>query len=489
MKISSIFQQTFLYATSIALMRGISLLMLPFIAKYLSPEEFGEVELLSTIAVLGSVMVGLGLEDALYRFVGKEKTNEKRCQVAALIFTVALLIGVLFSLCVFPIIFYLEHQFSFPLSSLSIKLVFAILALEGIIAIPLGWLRICDRAITFCVFNVTRVIVQSVLTIYLLTHNYGVDSVFIAGFIAALLQGIGLSIIQIQHTKLYFNKILTMKIIVYSLPLVGSGILAFGLNGFDRWIILDKLSISDVAIYGIAAKFSIGLTILMQPFGMWWMPRRFIVLNESNGHHRVLRSSLTGLILLILLMFFIGSIAPWVIQVIMPHSYMSSGIYLVGILVVVALKEACELINIGCFIDKSTQKQLWINIGATIIGCFGMVLLTPSFKLWGVICALGLAQAFRLHAFYYFSQQRIPLAYPLKQLYLLFILAVINLILCLEISNMIQIDSITTKYSIFAYYLSTFVATTSLMCLCIYRFYCQHIRIEKQDRSFTLAYK
>ena len=430
MKTFSIFHQSFLYATSIVLMRGISLLMLPFIARYLSPEEFGEVELLSTIAILGSVMVGLGLEDALYRFVGKEKTDEKRRQVAALIFTIALIVGALFSLCVFPIIWYLDHQFSFPLSSLSVKLVFAMLALEGIIAIPLGWLRICDRAITFCVFNIARVIVQAVLTIYLLTHDYGVDSVFIAGFTGALLQGIGLSIIQIQHTKLYFNKNLTMDIIFYSLPLVGSGLLAFGLNGFDRWVILDRLSISDVAIYGIAAKFAIGLTILMQPFGMWWMPRRFMILNEPNGYHRVLRSSVFGLILLIILMLIIGLIAPWVIQIIMPYNYINSGIYLVGILVVIALKEACELINIGCFIDKSTQKQLWINIGATVIGCFGMVLLTPLFKLWGVICALGLAQAFRLHAFYYFSQQRILLAYPLKQLYLLFILAVTSLILC-----------------------------------------------------------
>ena len=53
-----------LYGLSIALMKGISLLMLPFIAHYLSPDEFGKVEILSSLTVIGSVVVGLGLEDS-----------------------------------------------------------------------------------------------------------------------------------------------------------------------------------------------------------------------------------------------------------------------------------------------------------------------------------------------------------------------------------------------------------------------------------------
>ena len=479
MIISPVIKQTCLYALSIGLMRGISLLMLPLVARYLSPNEFGEVELLSSIAILGSVMVGLGLEDALYRFVGKEKDENKRKHVAGLIFTLAFAVGILFFLIMIPVIWYLESHTSISISIFSIKLVIAILAVEGIIAIPLGWLRIRDRALIFCFFNVFRVFIQAILTILLLQKDYGVDAVFIAGLTGALLQAIGLSIVHIHDTGFYFNKKTAKNIIMYSLPLVGSGLLAFGLNGFDRWVILDTLSLIDVAIYGIAAKFAIGLTILMQPFGMWWMPRRFILLNEINGQDNVLRYSILGLLLLVFLMLIIGLISPWIINMIMPKSYAQSGVFLVGMLIIVAIKEACELINIGCFIDKSTQLQLWINIGATLIGCFGMLFLVPSYNLWGVIYALGIAQAFRLHLFFYFSQRRIPLAYPIKQLYLFFISSVASLIIGLELSSMILNTTLEStmimKYPMIKSNAITYLSTALICCLTIVSLCAYHI--------------
>lgn len=62
-----------LYGVSIALMKGISLIMLPFITHYLSQDAFGRLEVLLSIAAFGSVIVSMGLMDALYRFAGSHK--------------------------------------------------------------------------------------------------------------------------------------------------------------------------------------------------------------------------------------------------------------------------------------------------------------------------------------------------------------------------------------------------------------------------------
>ena len=76
---------------------------------------------------------------------------------------------------------------------------------------------------------------------------------------------------------------------------MGSGLLAFALNGIDRLLIAEYVSMEALAIYSVALKFSIAIPLLMQPFGLWWMPKRFALLNQYNGHQQVLHYSMIGL--------------------------------------------------------------------------------------------------------------------------------------------------------------------------------------------------
>ena len=70
MQLPDALKQTAIFGASIALMKGISLLMLPFIANHLSTEDYGRLEVVSTLAIIGSILVGMGLENTLFRFAG-----------------------------------------------------------------------------------------------------------------------------------------------------------------------------------------------------------------------------------------------------------------------------------------------------------------------------------------------------------------------------------------------------------------------------------
>ena len=95
LKFNSAFSQTILYGFSMAIMKGISILMLPFIAHQLSQQAFGRLEVLSSLAVIISILVGLGLEDTLYRFAGQAKTVDRKKRLAAKIFGLGVMIGVI----------------------------------------------------------------------------------------------------------------------------------------------------------------------------------------------------------------------------------------------------------------------------------------------------------------------------------------------------------------------------------------------------------
>ena len=77
-RFSGAISQTILYGFSIVVMKGISIIMLPFIAHQLSPDAFGKLEVLSSFAIVVSILVGLGLEDTLYRFAGQAANEAQR---------------------------------------------------------------------------------------------------------------------------------------------------------------------------------------------------------------------------------------------------------------------------------------------------------------------------------------------------------------------------------------------------------------------------
>jgi len=420
-KLSDGIKQSLLYGASIALMKGVSLLMLPFIANHIVAHEFGRLEVISTLAVIGSILVGMGLEDTLFRFAGPEKDPKKRKQICAEIFTLTMLIGSLTLLCGWFLAPLITPHFPGEPTVYEVRVVLALLALEGSIAIPLGWLRMNDKAVSFFFASTGRALLQALLVVVFLYLERGVTGILEAGLLASIAQTLLLSAQQLRDTGLKFSLDTCKRSFIYSLPIVGSGLVAFGLNGMDRWILAENTGLSEVAQFGIAAKFALAMVLMMQPFGMWWSPRRFEVLNNASGDgkQKVAEFIAMGSAIALLITVAVGMISPALINWLLPEGYQQATHYVVAIALVMLLKELVELFNIGCFHGSTTSSQLVINIIGAIIGVSAMLWLTPLYQVWGVIFSLLLAQSVRLILFYKVSQHFLPLDYPLRTLFLL----------------------------------------------------------------------
>jgi len=405
-------KHTIMYGFSIALMKGISLLMLPIIAYYLTADEFGRLEVITSLAVIGSIVVGMGLEATLFRFVGETEDISERKRLAAEIFSLAIIIGVTFAFVGWSIAELVGRYLPGDPSTYEIRLTFLILSLEGCIAIPLGWLRMHDRVTTFFFITTGRALSQALLTAYMLWLGGSVAEILEASLIAALATASILVYLQIKDTKLDLNPRTIRKSLVYSMPLVASGIVAFGLNGLDRWILAEHATLTDVAHFGVAAKFSLAVILLLQPFNMWWLPRRFIVLNQQDGPNKVARFITIGIVLTLIISVLVGLASPLLIAWLLPDSYAISGQYVIGLVIAMAFKEISDLVSIGCFTGETTTSQLLINVTAVSIGIAGMLLWTVDYAVWGIIYGLIAAQTTRVTLFFIVSQYFLPLNYP-----------------------------------------------------------------------------
>lgn len=423
---TSAFQQALLYGSSIALMKGISLLMLPFITHQLPTAEFGKLEIITSIAAIGSILVGLGLEDALYRFVGackeentlesQSKANSERKKTAARIFTLTLMVALVMLPLSWLLAQWLDSYVPAGLTTYQLRLVLMMLALEGCIAVPLGWLRMQNYALTFFSIAVGRAFFHAAITVAMLLMGRGIDGVLEAGVIAAVLQALLLTYLQIKQTGLSFSGQLTQQSLIYSLPIMASGLMAFTMNGLDRWVLAEISSLEQVAQFGIAAKFALAVVLLLQPFGMWWMPKRFTVLYGKQGQQKATDITCYGLSIAMLIAIVVAISAPIAISTLFPASYHAASQFVVLLVAAALFKEMAEFLNLGSFAGKTAYAQLGINAIAAITAFCTLWWWGREFGVVGVLFALVLSQWLRLVMFYAVSQRLYYLPYPLLRI-------------------------------------------------------------------------
>jgi O-antigen/teichoic acid export membrane protein len=423
----SLINQSALYGMSIFLMKGISLIMLPIYTHYLTPADYGRLEVLVVFSNVVSIILGFGLVEALYRFVGLADDNEQKKRHATECLYIASFIAII-SYTIF-------HFYSSDLLTLlpgiitenELYLLGIALSVSGLINIPLAWLRITERAGLFFSISMFKVLLQVAFTFYGLINGWGITSVLGAGAISSVVIALILCAIQLHdthsekaHTKKVNNDSLrksVKNILTYSGPIFVGGAATFVLSGMDRWILAEHFGAIEIAAYAIAIKFALVPTLLIQPFTLWWYPKRFSMLKEDNGKNLNAHFAILGAIISVIICGSLGLLGPFLIQWLTPVEYHAAIAILPWLLLCTLLKMLSELLNLGCFVEQSTQLQMNINLVACGFGGLLLIVLVPLLRVEGALISLISANAIRMGLFYYYSQKKIFLPYKFGYLF------------------------------------------------------------------------
>ena len=413
----NLLNQSALYGLSIFLMKGISLVMLPIYTSYLMPSDYGRLEVLVVFSNIVSIVLGFGLVEALYRFVGLADNIEKKQRHAAECLLVAGIIAVI-SYIIFH--FYSKELLPYlpgEITENELYLLGVALSVGGLINIPLAWLRITERAALFFSISMLKVLLQVSLTFYWLINGWGISSILAAGAVSSVIVAIILCIIQLKETQISFSLTNLKSIIYYAGPIFIGGAATFTLSGMDRWLLAEHFGATEIAAYAIAIKFALVPTLLIQPFTLWWFPKRFSVLKESDGKNINAHFAVMGAIISVFICGCLGLLGPIFIQHLTPETYHGAITILPWLLLCTLLKMLADLLNLGCFVDKSSRVQMNINLVACGFGGGLLIILVPIFMIEGALTALIAANTIRMVLFYYFSQKRVYLPYKFGYLY------------------------------------------------------------------------
>ncbi len=388
----TIVKHTAIYSSADLLAKAVGFFLLPIYTRYLSPADYGILELLSVSLSIIIILIQQGMQTSFFRgysFDYKDKKEEQK-EVVSTSYLYLLLSALFF----FGMLSLLSRQINDLLFSPKdytrlVRLVFLTGFFNTLSAIPFQLMRAKLQSVKFSLVSILRFLLNVSFNIYfILKLKMGLSGVVYGNLCTAVLISIlNFSLIyKYLSLKISFPKLKDM--LSYGLPLVPGGISIWVLSVANRFFLQKLSTTTELGLFSLGNRFSGILDlVLIQPFLTTWPSIYFPLAKEENAPVKF--SRLTTYFLLIGSFFSLGIIAlsnPAVKVMADPKFW---GAYRVIPLLVfsILLYGLFSLLNVGIFIQKKTRYNPLIIGVSAIFNLLLNFLLIPTYGMLGAAYA------------------------------------------------------------------------------------------------------
>ncbi|WP_456408482.1 oligosaccharide flippase family protein [Caldithrix abyssi] len=307
LRFSKSLQDFFNYMIAGGLARILPFLLLPYVAKVLTPEDFGFFSLYRLYTALGSVILLLGVEQGLFRLIPGLHAHERlRYLRAALSFI--LIFFIFLTVLSWPWQkplnrFFLDPNISFPF--LFIPLLILVNALSVLI---LTFFSACQESRKYLLGNL--LVQGTFFTLFLsgLFLGWQLKAFFIS-FIAANLLLLFFNIDLLKSLRrLSFDWPILKRLLKTGFPLMLVLLLTYLLYQSDHYLIKFYLGVEQTGIYNYGYRFASMLLIFVVQSNNVWFPRIYARGEDFFKQHvgayaALIALSCAGILWILLLLF------------------------------------------------------------------------------------------------------------------------------------------------------------------------------------------
>lgn len=399
------------YALSIAVAKGLSLLLMPWVARHLPPEDYGRIEMIaSTLEFLG-LLLAFGLGDMLFRFSSGESDEGERHRRAAAIAGLSIGLALVCAVTLQLLAPLIRDVVRVPIGEGALRLALLGVSVGGMIELPLAWLRARNRPFVYLGFAAARAALQFAAIAWLVSIDPHAESVIVGSSAVELLLAAALLVLQFRDTGVRFTRQSLRWLHGYSLPLLVGGLATFVLGTCDRWLLVGQIPTSELGLYGVAAKLALAAALVSQPFGLWWYARRLAVLGEPGGLARSADAVALGFAVLAIGATAVCLAGPAFVRLLLPPAYLPAAGWIPWLVLAGVLNETASLINVGCYARRTTWLVAVVNALGAAVAAVGYIAFIPAMGVDGAILATVLAHAARIAGFLIAGQRVAPIPY------------------------------------------------------------------------------
>lgn len=381
--------------------------MIPIYTRYLTPADYGILELLDlTVEILG-IIVGVRLAMSMVRYYYHYETDEDRNEV----FTTALIST--FSLSVLSLI--LLELFSKPIAVMAIgkaehaaylQIIFISLAIQNIYLISENFIVIQKRSILYSSLSIlTLVLSLSMNILFLVVFKMGVYGILISMLIAKSVNFLIVVPMTLKNIPLRFNTTKLIEMIKLSLPMIPAAFGMLIMHFSDRFFIKQHCTLDELGIYSLGYKFGMIISLLISgPIFRIWNVQRFEIAKQPGAKY-VFSKMLTYFTLVISFAgLTISVLIDDVLKIIATPAFQDAKIVVPLIVLSYMLFGIANFFSLGIMLKYKTKYFSYIQLAVAGLNLLFNMLLIPNYGVYGAALST-LLSFFCLMFFSYIASQ------------------------------------------------------------------------------------
>lgn len=297
--LKNILKHTSIYSLGNILQKIIGFAMIPVYTRFLSPADYGILELLTLVTMVLSMVLSFRLESAMVRYYSEyAEVSERRKLVSTVL---------IFMIGVATLTVWMLSLNSSLVSRLVIGdekyghffiFIFITLAFELCATIANTYLKIIEKSLHFIAISLLQLLLGLSFNIYFVVAlKLGVQGILYSMVIANGTAGLILLGYSLRRTGFHFEIQKLRRMMAFGLPFIPAGFLIFVLNMGDRYILNRLGNLSEVGIYALGYKFGMLLSaFLAQPFQSIWGPKRIEIYKSRENRNEIYTRVFTYLV-------------------------------------------------------------------------------------------------------------------------------------------------------------------------------------------------
>jgi O-antigen/teichoic acid export membrane protein len=286
--------QTFLrhaavYGLANVLVQASGFILLPLYTRYLTPADYGMLEVLGRLAeTTGTLLLAGGMRQALFTFYQQAEGDAERRRVLGA--TLALLAAVCGTgaLLVLALAGPLTGVFNACGSSMReglLRLALFGALLEPFTVLPLALIQCRVDSARFVFFSLTQFIFRVALcVVFVAGLGWGVAGVLASSAITWGLYGSWLTVTELGRGAAWPGWAEVGGLFRFALPFVPGGLCFFVMHHGDRFVLLRCCGEGEVGTYALGYKMALAVgTFSLMPLSMVWGARMYEVARQPEG--------------------------------------------------------------------------------------------------------------------------------------------------------------------------------------------------------------
>jgi O-antigen/teichoic acid export membrane protein len=416
-QITRLAKHSAIYGLGDLIARFLGVLLLPLYTTYLSPSDYGKIEILVAASAVLLVVLRRGVSEGFFRFYFDSPDATHRTTVVRTTFwftmttaTAALAAGILFAE---PIAKLLQLGDEPDLVRAAAVGLWAQMNYTQLTVV----FRAEERSVTFVVATLANVLMTIAATVLLVVvYERGPLGALVGGFVGTLCVYAALLVYRRDELGLEFSRPLLREMNRFGAPLIPAALGLWAISFIDRWFIAIFKDQAEVGVYSVAVRVASAVLLLQLAFRRAWPAFAYSIEDDAEA-----RSTYAYVLTYVVYLaswasLALGLLAPWLVRLLAGEPSYFRASDAVPLLAFSAIGYAgYSVVSIAAGRARRTQGN-WIVAGAAAALNIGLcIVLIPPYGMVGAAGATLAAYAALFLGMIVYAQRVYRIAYQWRR--------------------------------------------------------------------------